>query len=293
MRSATVLALFVSALLVGCGATVTPGNAGLKYRSLRKESFGRTIYGPGYYPLWAWNRMIIYDITTQSQTTTIHVLTKDNLHVPATVTVTYHPLRDRLYELHTEIGPEYYEEFIGPAFVTLVRGEFSQHLHNDLASESAIIEQQVKGKLQAMVEKRYLVIDQVAINHIDYDATVTQAISSKISTKQQAEQKKYEIEVATREAEIARTVAQGRSDAIRIQAEGEAAAIVLRGKAQAEAQEQVNRTLTPRYLQYKAFDQRAPTYFFVPMGKDGLPVIINTGNTPGGAQGGAPAAGGH
>lgn len=287
MRSATVLALLVTTLLVGCGATIAPGTAGLKYKALRKQAFTSTIYGPGYYPLWAWNRMVVYDITTQSQTTTIHVLTKDNLHVPATVTVTYHPLRERLYQLHTEIGPQYYEEFIGPAFVTLVRGEFSQHLHNDLASESAIIEQQVKAKLQTMVEKRYLVIDQVAINHIDYDATVTQAISAKISTKQQAEQKKFEIEVATREAEIARTVAQGRSDAIRIQAEGEAAAMVIRGKAQAEAQEQVNRTLTPRYLQYKAFDQKNATYFFVPTGKDGMPVMINTGAGPGGHGGAA------
>jgi regulator of protease activity HflC (stomatin/prohibitin superfamily) len=287
MRSATVLALLVTTLLAACGATIAPGSAGLKYKALRKQAFSSSIYGPGYYPLWAWNRMIVYDITTQSQTTTIHVLTKDNLHVPATVTVSYHPLRDRLYELHSEIGPQYYEEFIGPAFVTLVRGEFAQHLHNDLASESAIIEQQVKAKLQAMVEKRYLVIDQVAINHIDYDATITQAISAKISTKQQAEQKKFEIEVATREAEIARTVAQGRSDAIRIQAEGEAAAMVLRGKAQAEAQEQVNRTLTPRYLQYKAFDQKNATYFFVPTGKDGMPVMINTGSGPGGHGGAA------
>ena len=26
----------------------------------------------------------------------------------------------------------------------------------------------------------------------------------------------------------------------------------------------INKTLTPRYLQFKAFDQRNPTYFFVP-----------------------------
>lgn len=284
MRWSRLLVVSLALAATACGATISPGSAGLKYRALRKDSFGQTIYGPGYYPLWAWNRMVVYDITTQSQTTTIHVLTKDNLHVPATVTVTYHPLRDRLFQLHTEIGPEYYDEFIGPAFVTLVRGEFSQHLHNDLASESSIIEQQVKAKLQAMVEKRYLMIDQIAINHIDYDGTVTQAISGKIATKQQAEQKKYEIEVAQRDAEIARTTAQGRSDATRILAEGDAAGIVLRGKAQAEAQESVNRTLTPRYLQYKAFDQKAPTYFFVPTGKDGLPVIINTGG-PGGAAG--------
>lgn len=265
-------------LVIGCGASIRPGEAGLKYKALRTPALGRTIYESGYYPLWSWNRMVVYDVTTQSQTTQIHVLTKDNLHVPATVTVTYHPDRKRLYELHTEIGPNYYDELIGPAFVTLVRGEFSQHLHNDLSSEGSVIEGQVKTRLQEMVKDRYLVIDQVAINHIDYDDTVTRAISGKIATKQQAEQKKIEVEVALRNAEIARTTAQGVSDATRIQAEGDASAIVLRGKAQAEAQEAVNKTLTPRYLQFKAFDQRNATYFFVPMGKDGLPVIVNAGS---------------
>jgi len=60
----------------------------------------------GCYPLWVWNRMVIHDVTTQSQTTQIHV--------PATVTVTDHPQRDKLYELHSQIGPNYYEELIGP-----------------------------------------------------------------------------------------------------------------------------------------------------------------------------------
>ena len=270
--------LATALLLISCGASIQPGNAGLKYRALKTPALGTTIYGPGYYPLWTWNRMVIYDVTTQSQTMQIHVLTKDNLHVPATVTVTYHPDRSKLFQLHTEIGPNYYDELIGPAFVTLVRGEFSQHFHNDLSSDSAQIEAQVKTRLQEMFKERYLVIDQVAINHIDYDDTVTRAISSKIATKQQAEQKKIEVEVALRNAEIARTTAQGVSDSTRIQAEGDASAIVLRGKAQAEAQEAVNKTLTPRYLQFKAFDQRNATYFFVPMGKDGLPVIVNAGS---------------
>ncbi|MBK7824958.1 SPFH domain-containing protein [Nannocystis sp.] len=275
------LVLCSALLVIGCGASIRPGSAGLKYRALRSPALSTTIYHEGYYPLWAWNRMIIYDTTTQSQTTQIDVLTKDNLHVPTTVTVTYHPERTKLYELHTQIGPNYYEELIGPAFITLVRREFSQHLHNDLSSEGPVIESEVMRRLQELFKDRYLRIDQVAINHVDYDDTVTRAISGKIATKQQAEQKKIEVEVALRNAEIARTNAQGVSDAIRIQAEGEAAAIVLRGKAQADAQEAINKTLTPRYLQFKAFDQRNASYFFVPMGKDGLPLIVNAGgNAP-------------
>ena len=268
---------------MGCGVTISPGSAGLKYKALRTPSLSKKIYEAGYYPLWAWNRMIVYDTTTQDQTSEVHVLTADNLHIAATATVTYHPTREKIYELHMQIGPNYYEELLGPAFVTLIRGEFSKHMHNDLAREASQIEAAVTEKLQERFADRYIVIDQVAINHIDYDGMVTQAISQKIAVKQRFEQKQYEMEIAQRDAEITRTQAQARGDAARIAAEGEAAATIVRGKAQAEAQAAINKTLTSRYLQFKAFDLPNATYYFVPIGRNGLPVIVNAepGRGPG------------
>ena len=82
--------------------------------------------------------------------------------------------------------------------------------------------------------------------------------------------------VAEKEAEIARTRARGESDATRIRAEGKAQAIVLEGRAQAEAQEMITKTLTDAYLKYKAFDGDSTRYYFVPIGKDGLPIILDT-----------------
>lgn len=271
------LALLGAVATAACGATVHPGEAAIKYKAFRNPAFEDRVLEPGYYPLWAWNKLVVYDVTASTRDEEVHVLTADNLHVPTTVAVTYHPNRGQLYALHTEVGPEYYEKLIGPALITLVRAEFSKHQHNDLAKESPDIEKFVRERLQAKIDPYHVTIDQVAIRHIDYDDTVTQAISRKIAVRQQSEQKKYEVEIAQRDADIARTTAQGRSDATRIQAEGDAAGIVARGKAQAEAQEAVGKTLTPEYLQFKAFDNHAASYFFVPTGKGGLPIIVDVG----------------
>jgi len=65
-------------------------------------------------------------------------------------------------------------------------------------------------------------------------------------------------------------------DALRITAEGEAQAMIIKAKAQAEAQHAINKTLTKSYLQYKAFDSDATRYYFVPTGKDAMPIILNT-----------------
>jgi prohibitin 1 len=268
---------FVLALvaLSACGHTVQPGQAGLLYRAFKTPAFKNEVLTPGRYSLLAWNRLIVYDLTAQNHDEVVHSLTADNLHVPVTVTATFHVRKDDVYKLHTEVGQDYYAKLIGPAFITLVRAEMSRHQHNDLASESPMIEQTVRDKLAALAKTHYVNIDQIAIKHIDYDDTVTQAISRKIATRQQAEQKTYEVQIAERDADIMRAAAQGRADATRIQAQGDAAGIIARGSAQAEAQEKIGKTLTPSYLQFKAYDTREGNFFFVPVDKQNLPIIVN------------------
>lgn len=262
--------------LQGCIWVVQPGQAAMRYRPRRTPALEKTIMEPGRYRTWGRGRLVVYDVTSQNRDEVVHVLTADNLHVPVTVTMTYHPRKDELYKLHTEIGPDYYRKVLGPAFITLVRAEFSHHQHNDLAKESPVIEKVVLDKLQQIAARNAIRVDQVAIRHIDYDDTVTASISRKIATRQQAEQKVYEVQIAERDADIARTAAQGRADATKIQGQGDAAAIIARGAAQAEAQEKIAKTLTPAYLQYKAFDNHAASYFFVPTDKQGVPIIVNT-----------------
>jgi regulator of protease activity HflC (stomatin/prohibitin superfamily) len=266
--------------LQACVTVVQPGQAAMFYRPRRSPALTRSVRQPGRYRTWGRARLVVYDVTSQNKDEVVHVLTADNLHVPVTVTVTYHARKSQLYQLHTEIGPDYYDKILGPAFITLVRAEFSRHQHNNLAKESPVIEKTVQDKLDQIANAHALDIDQVAIRHIDYDDTVTASISRKIATRQQAEQKAYEVQIAERDADIARASAQGRADATRIQGQGDASAIIARGTAQAEAQDKIGKTLTTAYLQYKAFDNHAASYFFVPTGKDNLPLIINTDKPP-------------
>lgn len=272
--------LFFATVLLGCGTTIKPGQMGLKYIVLDEPALQEETRPEGWYFQWWWNDMVAYDVTWKSRDENVEVLTADDLHVPTTATVTYRPDPKKLHDLHIQIGPDYYEEVIAPAFVTLLRSEFANYKHNDLARESPKIEQEVLSKLRATLKGKPLEIDQVAIAHIQYDKDVTKSISQKLVMEQEAERKTFELEIAKQDAEIARTNAQGRGDAIRIQADGEAQAIVIKAKAQAEAQDSVTKTLTTEYLQYKAFDGTATRYYFVPIGKDGLPLIINAESGP-------------
>lgn len=271
----SMLATLALPALVACGTTVQPGQLALKNIVLDEPALQSEVLPEGFYWQWPWNSMIAYDVTWQSQAEEIEILTEDDLHVPTTVSVTFRPDHARLHELHTRIGISYYDDVIRPPFMTTVRGEFARYKHNDLARMGPEIEDAVLKRLRTLLGDKPLQIDAVSIRHIRYDRDVTRSISTKLVKEQQAEQKRYELEIAKQDAEIARTAARGFSDSTRIKSEGKAAAIVVTGRAQAVAQKAITETLTKAYLQYKAFDNASTSFYFVPIGKDGLPLIIN------------------
>jgi len=265
----------VAGLLGGCGTMIKPGELGLKNIVFDKPALGKDVRPEGFYWQWPWNSMISYDVTWQSRVESIEILTADDLHVSTSVVVTFRPRAEELYELHTQIGLSYYSDVIQPTFITLVLTEMTNFKHNDLARESATIEARVLDKLKKALRDKPLDVDSVWIRHIEFDPALTEAISVKLAKEQEVEQKAHELESARLDADIARAEAQGRSDSVRIMALGEADAIVIKGKAQAEAQGAIIQTLSKEYLQYKAFDSDATRYYFVPVGKDGLPLIID------------------
>jgi len=275
----TAVALVFATGLIGCGTLIDPGSQGLRQLVLHKNSLQKETLMDGFYWHLPWNNIYVYAVTWQSRTETVHVLTEEALHIIVRVTVTYRPDTARLYELAETIGPRYYGQVIRPPFVTITRTEFAWHKHNRLGQDSPKIEESVLSKLKKTLADMPLDIARVSIDHIEYDHQVTDAISDKIATHQKAEQKVYEEDIAKENAAISRTNAQGQADAEDINAGGEAKAILLKSEAQAKAQAEISKTLTKSYIQLKAFDNPATRYYFVPTGKDGLPLIINTGSS--------------
>lgn len=273
------LALFggLAIALAGCGATVRPGQRGVKYWSLG-TGLQKEVKREGFYFLWPWNDMVRYDVTWQSRTEKLDILTSDALHIQTSVTVTFRPRADQIHTLHLELGPQYYERVVRPSFLAIARSEFARHEHDALARDEPDIERRILGTLRSAIDGKPIEIDRVAVEHIEYDRNVSAAISSKLATAQKVQQKDAEVEIAQRDAEIERTLAKGRADAVRIQAEGESAAIVLKGEAQKKAQAEITKTLSASYLRYKAFDGNATRFYFVPVGKDGMPIIVDAGD---------------
>jgi regulator of protease activity HflC (stomatin/prohibitin superfamily) len=251
----------IAIVLNGC-AVVKPGHKAMKWKPWGEGLITEKIYNDG--PIWHWPWVGVVDYSTQWQTFSenVSVLTKDELHIEMTVSVTLRPILSELPKLEMEVGRNYYNSVVKPEFLSTTRNIFAKHAYANVSPHSPEIEVEIFTALIEKTKGKYLEFDNVTIDHIIYPAVVSSAVNKKLAVEQDIEQKDYEIEIAKKTAEIQRVLARGQRDAQTI----------------------IDSSITKKYLQYKALevqDKLATSsnakFYFVPMGKDGLPIIVDSG----------------
>jgi regulator of protease activity HflC (stomatin/prohibitin superfamily) len=131
----------------------------------------------------------------------------------------------------------------------------------------------VQKDLTAWLAKYGIELKEAALANIRFDPNYEKAIEAKQIEEQKAEQKRYELIQAQRQAEIAAAQAKGKGDAAREEARGVADALRIRGEAEAAYNAKVAASLTPVLIQQQyltRWDGRLPQYS---LGGNALPVI--------------------
>ncbi|VAX31782.1 hypothetical protein MNBD_NITROSPIRAE01-1017 [hydrothermal vent metagenome] len=274
MRLMIVL-LFPALLLVGCGSTVPPGKMGLRWEPL-SSGLGKEALKEGFYGHTPWNDVLLISVQWRNYSERIDVLTRDDLHIEIKAAVLVKPLVKELHALRLEIGADFYSSVVKPEFITVARNVLANYLLVKIPENSPEIERKIKEGLQERMKGKHIEIDNVTISDIDFTSGILRAIEIKLSKEQEKIQKNFELEIAVKDAEIARARAKGEADSLQIRAVGEAEAQKIRAAGQAESQRIIDLTLTTRFLQFKAFESPNTKFIYVPTGKDGLPIILNS-----------------
>ena len=254
------LLIVLAFAVVGC-AVIKPGQQAMKWSPYGKGLKTEKIYNDGIVWNWPWNGIVSYSTQWQTYSENVAILTKDELHINLTVSVTLRPIESELPKLELEVGGNYYNNVVRPEFISLTRNVFSNYDYTVVSPKSPEIESIIFKELVEVVKGKHLEFDNVTIDHIVYPPVVTSAVNRKLAVEQDIEQKDYEIEIAEKEAEIQRIRARGQRDSQKI----------------------IDSGLTRTYLQYKALEvqdklstSNNAKFYFIPVGKDGLPIIIDT-----------------
>lgn len=242
-------------------SVIKPGFNGVLNKPLGDGIKVEKVYEDGFTWKSPWNRMIKYNIQLNSYQENVSILSSDELHTTIALSVILRPIPEKLPYLALEIGDDYYTRIVKPEFYSVSRSITAEYPYNMLSIKSPEIENRILEELKSRLEGKHIELNKVTLDHIMYSPVVTRATDQKLATQQQVEQKSYEIEIAEKEAEIQRINARGQRD----------------------AQQIIDQGLTQQYLQFKALEvqnklSESPnsTFYFVPIGSDGLPIIIDT-----------------
>lgn len=258
------------------GTSVQPGQRGLMWRPF-SEGLSTEPLKDGFYWRAPWNDIYLYDVRWQSFTEGVDALSADDLQVIVKAAIILRPIPEEVYFLAHEVGSDFYPRIVKPEFLAAVRSVVSGYNMVTVPEKSAEIASKIQAVVVEKLRGRHLAIQSVALADVDFPQIVLSAIEQKQAKEQEKEQKEFELTIATKDAEIARTRAKGEGDSIRIRAEGEAEGLRIRSIGQAKAQETITKTLTPDYLRYKLYDSPNSKLVLLP-DKLSVPILINPGS---------------
>jgi regulator of protease activity HflC (stomatin/prohibitin superfamily) len=163
------------------------------------------------------------------------------------------------------IGLAYSSVIIDPGAQEILKANTATHNAAEVLLKRPIIKNEVQQALAAYLNKYGIELKEAALANIRFDAAYEKAVEAKQIEEQKAEQKRYELIQAQRQAEIVAATAKGKGDAALAEARGVADALRIKGEAEAAYNARVAASLTPVLIQQQylaRWDGRLPQYTF-------------------------------
>jgi regulator of protease activity HflC (stomatin/prohibitin superfamily) len=260
MRPLLVLCLVAAPFLPGCRCpTVESGHRGIVFKTLGGGT-SRELLGEGMHVIPIWNFVIPYDTRVHEMKEQLVVLSSNGLTLRVDASVRYRPKPEELYELQTQIGPDYDQKVIAPIVRSEARKVFGRYQPEEIYStKREEIEKQIYDEVLRALEGKHVVVEAILVRDVDLPDAIKTAIADKLAEEQRAQKMRF-------------TLDRERQEAQRKQIEAEGIA---------KYQSIVRQGLTGEYLQFKGIEatQRlaeSPNtkIVIVGAGKGGLPVIL-------------------
>ncbi len=267
MRRMWILAVAIGVsstfLFSGC-ATVGSGMAGVEWAPTT-GTMKKTL-PEGFHLVSPFATVYNYDLRVQERQDQLEVQAQDGLTILLATSVLYRPNPNRLYELHTSLGPNYYDVLIRPLLGSSARKIVGQYSPEDVYSKKRKeVEKEILEALKAKIEGQPIFIDAVVIRAVRLPRTLQEAIDRKLQEQQRALEMQYILDREEQEAKRKEIEANGIANYQKI----------------------INKTLTRELLEWKEIDAmeklslspNAKTLLLGNSGGKGLPLIINAGDS--------------
>ena len=254
--------------------TVPAGHVAVMWYRFFGGTVVDTTYGEGIHVIFPWDEMYIYDARLQNQARVYDTISSNGLSMEVDIAVRYRINREAVGMLHKLVGPNYAEILVYPEIGSHARELISRYTPEQLYTETRafiqaeILERMVNELGSSLVNQsfqgRLVTVEDVLIRSVILPERVANAIERK--AEQYQAMLEYDFRLAREEKEKQRK---------KIEAEG------IR-----EFQDIVAKTITEEYLRLRGIEATMTlatsknSKTIIIGGKDGLPVILNTADSP-------------
>jgi regulator of protease activity HflC (stomatin/prohibitin superfamily) len=199
--------------------------------------------------------VIQMDTRVQRHQAKYDAASKDLQAVHVEMVLNYRLLPEKATTVYQSIGPNYASVIIDPAAQEVLKANTALHVATEILQKRPLIKVDVQKDLAVWLAKYGIELKEASLANIRFDPAYEKAIEAKQIEEQKAEQKRYELIQAQRQAEIAAAQAKGLGDAARERAKGDAEAIRIRGAAEAEYNQKVAASLTATLIQQRYLEK--------------------------------------
>lgn len=241
---------------------IPSGHRGVMFRTFTGGTVKDRIWGEGFHIIPPWDTVTVYETRLQERTLEFHVLSKEGLRIDIIASVRFHPLQERLGDLHTDIGPLYFERLIQPEIESHLRETVGDRTAYQLYSNEGDILQEA-SRLDLGVTSSatsYIRIDELLIRTVSLPAVVRGAIEQKHRQEQLLLEYDFRVARSEKEAERKRIEATGIRD-----------------------YNTIAKDISPELLRWRGIDatldlakSNNAKVIVIGGGQDGLPLILDT-----------------
>lgn len=288
--------IVISALLLGSCTIIRQGEVGVK-RSLGKINPQFYDQGPRWYNPFT---QVFLKVPTRIVNLEVRsdLPSKEGLTIRTDISILYRIKPDMAPQIVQNIGLNYENEVILPVFRSAAADITAKFYAKDMHSGDRLqIETAIKKQMSDILEKKGFVVDNVLMKNIKLPDGLARTIEEKLQAEQEAQRMEFVKEKEKRDAERRIIEAEGKKEIAKIQAEGEKNATIIgaeakkrvteieaEGKANAikieadatkQANDTINKSLTPAILKFKQIEA-----FRQLSGSNNSKLIITDGKSP-------------
>jgi hypothetical protein len=132
------------------------------------------IYPSGTHIISSWDRIIIYNIDSQTGGEKISILSKDGLTFDLDLSYRFRPIPKEIGNLEMEIGKDYYHIIVKPEMRKTIRELFGEfYLSKNIPFlENEVIEKELFERAKDPIRKRFIELESITINEIGYPSSM-------------------------------------------------------------------------------------------------------------------------